>query len=1001
MDNLKIFRQGEQIVYKNLIILLTLFLLLAFFVYVSYILSDNKNYPTYLTEYNFDLFQNNSNLNQITQSTTVNNKIYNNISNFTQIDFCPSNQCAVNLSTGVKICPVTTNNGQNSGVTYDSSIQECVAPNTCPAPIPYAISKNGEALTNTCDIGDNCYCTMNPQCATRNVKYFYNTSGDNPSGVLQNQLNYSFNTVGNKPDDNIYNNITLDSNQIGNQFCKLNPAFTDKIIGGCDFTNRWSDSLNCLETNTYVLGTLNKEFIVMDFFEAINEFNIPTDYLVLYFNIDEYFLGSNFIAITYTGNEISNEQLKYSFAAIGSITINNYNIIFGSTEFKNNNILLKNISSSKNGVDIYTSGLPFSISNNNNYGVSVNFNQIENCQNNFNDNVNFKNMLNCVQTYKQPCSEGVLAYNIDIGDARQFCQGQGNNLSLNSIQNFFLTQPAIFTLSCVIGQGCDDSIDTNLCTSNTDCTNAFIDKNNKLFPSQDQSALTNLFSVEPLNYGFSFASYMTYTDPYFNLFNNYINLENGDYWEMNTIISDVFLISNGVSGSSIINVNNSLGLSIGMSINLSQSFKIDNKIGTSIYLNGYLNSSDQYIARTGYELFFYGENNYFGTVKDVVYYNNKQVFQLIDLNNNIMGNNLDINNNNITFYKQFGFNGLNYNTKYSYNNNNNNNNNNRIFSNDYIYNVINNDISLPFSIYEFINNNNKLSALLNDNNNFKQKYSMYYPVFNENYFQQECVYCSPSLQVYPYINNGGVRGYNIQFSGQDYYHYAYGNINGNWGFNQISFGLTDINSSSTATTIILNKPIANLSVGDYIIDQDGVLEKSFTNNNSNNFTIPTINNNIVADDKYLPYKLNGRVFQPPNPFTFTTEGANVENLFYGKVYINDGNECYINPAIQITKISSDGTIITTNSYSIESINPKKIIQFISASNNLAVSVVEDPQDTAKALGNGCEMDIESIANGRIVSLKINNVGTGYRTENKPIIYVSNFNSDTSILQIST
>lgn len=1004
------FTQAMEPVYKNLLLLLTIFIILAFGVYISYILNENKNQPIYLSENSFDLFLNKSNINSVTSSTTINNvtvEEFNTLGQYADIDFCPQGQCSVNLSTGIKICPSTitdnsSNNTNQISVTYNKGLEVCTNSDSCPSQLPYAIRNDGSAFDNNCDSGQNCYCTAQPQCATRVVKYFQNE---------ENQPNFSFVTTGDKIDNNFLNNIVIQNNN--QSYCQLNPSFTDKIIDGCNFSNKWNDPLGCQYTNIYN-SLADTTFVVDNYASTISKFKNLAG-VSLNTTSGNFTKGLNFLGI-YPKESITTEDLFGIINQTGVFKIGNDSYIYKDSEIIGTNILLNKIGSYDG--NNFVPGLP-AISQGSYITVTSGF--LSNCQNNSNDNVNFKNMLTCVQPYNQPCTDGILSYN--SSNPRNFCQGSGLSLSLSNINDFFLINPAYYTLSCVKGGGCDDGIDTTLCISSTDCTNAFENKLEKLFPEKDLSALTNLFTVEPASYGISFIPIISGNQYNFNITNNLIKLEQGDYWELNNNITGIFLTSNSKVGSNIINVNNSSQLTEGMSINFSSTFQIKSITGTSIYLSANLNSFDTSIAKTGFEIITYSSVNYFGTVSNLKNQYNKQNFQLFDIISNklIDNNNLNIENNYITFYKQFGFNGLNYNTYYDTITNK------RKFGNDYFYKQFDNTIEPPFTLFELLQqniNNVKINGLLNETANFKQKYSMYYPVFNEEYFRQECIYCSPSLNAFTYIDdnnginlNGPLKGVNIQFSGQDYYHYAFGNINNSFKYNQISFGLTAISKNklsnlSNCSTIVLNTPISGLEIGDYIIDQSGYLNKLMIDSNNNN-----INGNFkmfdlssgtssIPDDKFLPYRLNNTIFKPPSTFDLdSTKASFIENVFYGKAYsstqVDNVEEYYIRPTIQITKISSDRKTIYTNSPSIHPILDKTIIQFISAKNTLEVDVIQDPEDTFKATGGGAELQVESIALGRIINLKINNQGQGYSTLNRPIIYISKFSPDTSLLNIST
>jgi hypothetical protein len=998
---LEAYTQGLKPVYKSLVILLSIFLLTTLGLYFSYYINEHKNYPIYMSSNSFNDFLNNSNLPQVKSTTVINNvpvNVINSLGNFTDLNYCPKKQCAVNLSTGVKRCPSTvgnqssSNNDNTTGITYILGEEVCVDSNKCPPNLPYAINNDGSASGQICQNKDFCYCTSKPQCATRVVKYFQNADQDEIS-----KINFSFTTTGNKPDNNVRNSIVIEENT---GFCELNPAFSDKIVNGCNFENDWNDAMNCSQTNVYSQLLAEYSFELINYSQTLA--NFPGLAEITKTTGVNYTEGLNFIGVS-TRDNLTNIEIRDVLNKAGSFSLGGLSYFFDQTEYRGPLALLNKISYFDQNRGINVPGL----SSNYNAGdiISVNLGILTNCGNLENDNVNYKNMLNCLQPFNQPCTDGVLAYNIDEGNARQFCQASGKNLVVGNqkISDFYLVNPAFFTLSCVTGSGCDENIDTVLCSSPTDCQTAFNNKLGKLFPRADYSALTNLYSVPKSSFGLSFTPIIEVNNgnnQNFIITNNFIPLENGDYWEINSNINDVFLTSNTILGSNILNVNDSSNLKDGLSINFSQKFSISNITGTSVYLDGLLNAFDITIAKTGYQISTYSNNNFFGRVNNVQNFFNKQTFNLFDLDGNILNNdNLNITENLFTVYKQFGFNGLNYNTRFDTASNT------RIFSDDYYYKFYNPNITPPFSLFEFFNDD-KQSSLLNSSSNFKQKYSMYYPVFNEDYFSQECVYCSPSLQAFPLVTNGSINGINIQFSGQDYYQYVYGNANGNFGYSQTYFGLTSFTLSSNCTAIVLNEAIPGLEVGDYVVDASGFLVKSMVDSSGDltsnlTFSMLNLNNQTVPDDVYKPYTLSGRVFSPPASFVINSaQQSEVSNVFYGKAYFNNNTEYYIKPTVRIVSFSQDRKTIFTDSQSLKSITSKTVIQFISATNNLVVSLVPNPENSLKSFGTGGLLSIESIADGRICSLKIDNPGVGYSDENKPMIYVTQYNQNSSLLNIS-
>ena len=184
---------------------------------------------------------------------------------------------------------------------------------------------------------------------------------------------------------------------------------------------------------------------------------------------------------------------------------------------------------------------------------------------------------------------------------------------------------------------------------------------------------------------------------------------------------------------------------------------------------------------------------------------------------------------------------------------------------------------------------------------------------------------------------------------------------------------------------------------------------------NNSFNEKVKASNIVSkytiDDKYLPYRINNNIFlaNDGNKFSISDNiSSKIKNVFYGKAYyavnsdetLDYSKAYYVKPLVRVTRISSDGKTITTDSPNIIPINGKKIIQFICAEEFLEVDVVQDPEDVLKAVGSGARVSIDSITQGRITSLKIDSGGNGYNKLNKPLIYVSKYAPSDSLFDIS-
>ena len=58
-----------------------------------------------------------------------------------------------------------------------------------------------------------------------------------------------------------YENVIFEDAEANSEFCKLNPAYTDRIINGCDFQNSVGDPLDCLNTQDVYFEPFNINFM--------------------------------------------------------------------------------------------------------------------------------------------------------------------------------------------------------------------------------------------------------------------------------------------------------------------------------------------------------------------------------------------------------------------------------------------------------------------------------------------------------------------------------------------------------------------------------------------------------------------------------------------------------------------------------------------------------------------------------------------------------------------
>lgn len=1109
---------------KPTIILWVMVLFLMLALYISYIYYTRIQKPMYLSKINYDAYENQTFANQpLTRGGSNNSSNFNTttggnkgtnipktttnsgkrippkvditkLQDFANLRSCPQGECSIKTSgnlIGVKRCPATS-----SGIVmYDITQEECVVSNKCPPEIPYAQQLNGEALTGVCEEGnDGCNCLVQPQCATYVTKYFDNVGLGN-YGQGSTGLNYAFSISGSKNNQNFYNPLQIEFNKLGKIFCKINPAFVDTIINGCPLTNHWTDPMNCstyenviFSSNSNLTVTVQSPSSVYTYFNATN---IPKN-----ISPSVFFNSANNLPIIVNGLNLTPPQ---ELPNIGFFFKNdNKNVVFRYTGYDKaiiniskgeNFYILKNVSYYDSTDNIFKPGLNNLITSGNN--LTFNYFNFTFCNDSAVNGANLKSMLMCVQDKNQPCTSGTLAYNFDrqittTNNSRNFCQAYAqpgvDRLEINSnaqasIQTFYLTDPAYFTQSCVVGYGCGETIDFTLCDPDSnDCAVAIKEKKDRFFPVFDDSAVSNVWQIEPEyiqfnSYGTSMLPLSSSLGSAFYLKNNLFQPENGDYWQINNRpINDIFLMQKPSANGKNLLLNTTNGLSIndtilnpkvngntviitnisGNEITISEAITEGVsplfKAGTHLLFNNISSSRDYGIIRT--------DNN---DSRNPFY-----LLNLLDLSNQNLPQQA-ITDKGIYFFKQFGFNGLNYGTCYNVNTFE------REYTDSYQYGkynkMINPSLSIaetpPFIVENLISNYSAPNALTTEDYNkqvfttasanFKQKNSMYYPVWNEDNFKQECVFCSPSLYALPVISEkGNLTAVTIQFSGKDFYQYtkdinsqifveAGGSLPVPEYFMYTMYSLTSSknNEKSTASAIYLNNPNIDVQVGDFIIDASGILAVKVLDANSNDVTTSITKSNLttfevnfesqIASNKpaLLPSHLTTSIYNnqklAPNltntniyPSTNFGGTQNKVNLFAGKQYYltgsTDGGIYYIIvPTIQVSSIGLSGRLIFTDSSQTTPLPKNTLLQFIRPTSIISLSLQGDidaaSQKTSYAnqpvyAGTGAEIFVNEITDGRITNIKIDKQGSNYLVTNKPLLFVSGYKIDSNIPIIS-
>jgi hypothetical protein len=920
-------------------------------------------------------------------------------------------------------------------------------------------------------------------------------------GVNNNQLNYYFSI--NTGENGYFNKnpITIVPDDLGGRFCKLNPAFTNRIPNGCVFSDSINDPIDCQDSDLFQL--LDDDDVTVTLvpsnFSLYSNHGCPERFAT-------YNTGDTSISIYSTkpiltqgiysitidpdsnGSTVGDYELYYSgfteaqFIQSHGITntgANNY--ICGTIKEAHKTYTvytIHNILGRKKDDVTWSTGLPFKKvferpGNDDNIDalsttptsdrprltpIVIRFQPCTNDR----PIANFKNMLRCVQTDEQPCTSGTLAYNIDKiidssttlslfeqNNSRNFCNAyDSSRLDASVSKSFYLNDPGSFTTSCVIGPGCDGTFDSNLCTD-SDCNQAIIDRKNNFFDKYDDSAVRNywvLTANEPT--GFPRLVLTSGNPAQIGILNDSMfSLEPGDYWARHTPPINKFLKKDANIGASILTLNNLSGLSIGYEVQYpgystpqkitqidtsNNTITLDTAMGISI------------IKNTGIEIVDLLKTNEFGLIG-----NNKNSYYLLDIegSNGVTLSQSEINiikTNGIVIYKQFAFNGINYNTKFT-----NSNPPVRYYSDCYVNKVfLSGSVRPPYSFLAGIgisNDNLKTSASIafnNDSSVFKDNKSMYYPVWNSSNFRQECVMCRPSFFAFAGVNpDNTLESAQIQFSAQNFFNYAHNIKDNNYvytTFTRLDKNLANIDRLASNTNYLVVEDInTNIEIGDYVLDSTGYMDRIYQTNGTiaasggtkmelskpKGTTVGNITvNSIMPNSLLQPFKLIdkfGKEFtfdstgfittaQNSNTTAFSDssgDGPYAKNFFMGTAY-NDGTGITyeIIPVAKIVDIidptgGNNKNVLITDNGILRTIGTSRgdvFIQTIKMKEFLNIEVIQDLDDSLKNTGTGATVVVDEISDGRITNVSITNKGSGYSVENRPSIILNKFNSGDEI-----
>lgn len=817
---------------KVLVVIFCIFIILIMIVFFSKFLVQEETDPINISQAQFDLITNKAQLPEGLDNQTLASDVLNaadltlsNLEQLTGLLECPEGECAIDLQTGVKRCP----QDKNVRLVYNKSFEGCSSKFFCTEDtLPYAILSSGETdLFGVCEKDVECRCTSNIVCPKYVVSSFNLRNGSGGDS----KTNYFFDqtTLG---DEKIagYESIIIPPDVRGEQFCNLNPSFSDRITGGCDFSNADNDILGCRTSEDFykVIEKTFQNSITSKFaigFQDTPENNFSTLQFQSSLNISNVLNPENqtvgrpekgFAYISPSENNGNIQILSYSSRLQNSQTINGDN--FSSvgdltTTSIGNDPLSINLGTSNELANKTISDTDFLEFMNIIYtGCSSSEVSVSN-----------KNMLLCLQNSSQPCSQGLFSYRIDDKPASDFCQFNptlAQYVGGDNSPGTVLDDPQKYTLSCVIGPGCNGNYPQTFCKDG-DCNQAISDYIS-LFQDYDTSAINGVWELvksdTPLPGVITFS--YDQNDGFIISNGGLLTIQPGDYFSTVRQKYQKLVIANvNVTGNSNVFPLGSIeGLQVGFLV-YSTGYKgtvtsidsVDNKITVSKDTTNSSPKISQIKAYTLIQLF----KPLVSSSDDGQQYG-KFIIQSSGkiLPTTIFGDGqtptvFDSIPDTIFVFKQFGFNGPNYNTDL------------RIAPDNTVYRQysmvsqwwywLNSSISstpltdttlrsplsaqvIPLVI---LCRDNQITFTRNDLNSvvfsspesdFKEDLSFYYPVWNSDKNSQFCIKCKPALYTYVKIgpNSANVTSVVIQFSGRDFSQYMYyppiNQVSGNYFF---------------------------------------------------------------------------------------------------------------------------------------------------------------------------------------------------------------------------
>ena len=1061
------------------IIFFSYLLIICIVVYISYKLYQNKRKPLAISSQTYALFDTKSELPENT-FLDLNSSSYDKIKQETDVinsfKYCDPGQYVLDIKTGIKRGPAE----QNTKMLFNPTFELCTAPYLCPPSQPFAVQSSGETKTGVCEEGIPCRCINEKYCGPYVSQVLEITNG-NPWVNDSSLKNFSITALSSGNEDGFtLDPLVISKENSPTQYCKINPEYTQWMENGCVFNINSGEPMDCTNgsyfgTNTnitaYVLyaqysdETIGAKIIKWNY----KDFNLKTsDRQIKIFN--GYDKEPSWVKnLPLSGTFELNSSVRFSYKGVteynpGVVSATRKDI---TTDYDTDTLytpsytILHNITTngipglSQEMVDAGPTEGDF-VSGNRNKTATITLTSynFQGCVKTNLPDDNYKNMLNCVQEDSQPCITGQLAYNVDKGEPRDFAQfNNGTGTPPRKLDNYLL-DPSIYTMSCVNGGGCSKIIDLTLCENNSDnstnCIPAYSEKKTRFYSEVDDSAIASQWVLDNENHinGFSERFQIKSRNPFsitFNTNNSMLTLENGDYWSLFASTITSFSSTTVKPGSKIFKLNDVTGITEGMCVSYGGMCSLYNNSVKSVSSDKTVHlTSESYLGVCyGDEFSFYNilENNQYGLITECnTDVNGIQTCTLKDLsgkNDLSMGTSPIIN-----IYKQFGFNGINYNTEINIFNTKSN--GFRNYTKNSIINVGSTDTLTtyensipPLSYFNFIDSANTSvtpKTFSDDFALFKNFKSMYYPIWNDNTFKQECIIPMPFLVAYPVvpaINNDtdSVTRIQIQFSGKHFSQYAY--YNEQFCYNLFTpikkaSKITDLVSSNQQ--IVLDKPNPNIAVGNLVNDsncnfdvyfvpvQNNALNPNSNMNSSlstssfpatgvsfrisiaeNSMKSTTLKNMTQLDDKYKTMVYQGRSYPDSNSYiigngdkySFFNNSGN-KNYFLGKIYAGKVGETtyYFTMKSDTKVVNIDQFLIETNNDSNNILDNKSLIQFLDPTEILEIGFVNTINDTATGIG-GIFVP-SSITNGRITDIIIKNPGQKYVSDNKPQIGVTKY-----------